>query len=334
MKISVIIPVYNAEKYLPVCLESLAIQTMRDFEVIIVDDCSTDSSRAVAENFLERFGGRLKIITLDKNTGSGSIPRNIGLEHARGEYVYFVDNDDLLIDNALETLYSLAQEYRTDVVYMEKFFTCNEEPVPQKFNTIEWQPELADDECIFESDNLSERVEKFLDKRFLCSPWSKFLRRDLLVDNDIKLPQMKIADDILWTFKIVCFAEKILRVSSRLYVHRQNSESVSRRKRTPQENIILSVSPLVDTLELFEEFMSSFELFRQNPDLRLRVLILFLRILFDDLDDDLKRMKPADVYEIILREFSAVGIAQPALSACLIVMTNIYLQTLKAKETS
>ena len=66
MKISVIIPVYNAEKYLGVCLESLLIQTFTDFEVILVNDCSTDSSIAVAESYLDKFGGRLKILHLKK----------------------------------------------------------------------------------------------------------------------------------------------------------------------------------------------------------------------------------------------------------------------------
>ena len=67
MKVSVIIPVYNAEKYLAVCLESLLIQTFADFEVIVVDDCSTDSSLAIAESYLEKFGGRLKILALEEN---------------------------------------------------------------------------------------------------------------------------------------------------------------------------------------------------------------------------------------------------------------------------
>ena len=66
MKVSVIIPMFNAEKYLAVCLESLLIQTLQDFEVIVVDDCSTDNSVAIAENYLEKFGGRLKIIALKK----------------------------------------------------------------------------------------------------------------------------------------------------------------------------------------------------------------------------------------------------------------------------
>ena len=125
-KVSVIIPVYNVEKYLAVCLESLLIQTFTDFEVIVVDDCSTDNSLAIAESYLERFGGRLKIFSLEENTGSGAVPRNVGLEVASGKYVYFVDDDDLLIDIALDTLFNYTEEYQAQVVYMEKFFSCGE----------------------------------------------------------------------------------------------------------------------------------------------------------------------------------------------------------------
>ena len=110
MKVSVIIPLYNAEKYLGVCLESLLIQTLQDFEVIVVDDCSSDNSCAVAESFLEKFSGRLKIIYLEKNTGSGAVPRNEGLRFSRGEYVFFMDADDLIIDNALEKRFTLPQK--------------------------------------------------------------------------------------------------------------------------------------------------------------------------------------------------------------------------------
>ena len=333
MKISVIVPVYNAENFLPVCLESLAIQTMRDFEVIVVNDCSTDSSLAVAESFVERFGGRLKIFSLPTNTGSAAVPRNVGLEQACGEYVYFVDNDDFVIDNALETLYNFAAEYRADVVYMEKFFLCGEEPVPTDLNPVEWMSQLADDELLIESDDLAERVGRFCDARFFCSPWSKFLRRQFLVDNAITLPQMKITDDILWTFKIVCLAKKILRVPARVYVHRNNMLSISHRTRLPEKHVALYASPMMIAVELFEEFMSRHEFFRRNPDRRLQVLMFFMRILFGDIEGDLKSLTPAQVYEIFRREFAASGSTHPALISCLVVMANIYYQTLKEKRS-
>lgn len=329
MKVSVIIPVYNAEKFLPVCLESLAIQTLRDFEVIVVDDCSTDSSLAVAESFIERFDERLKIFTLSANTGTGAVPRNVGLERACGDYVYFVDNDDFVIDDALETLYNFAAEYRADVVYMEKFFLCDEEPVPTDLNPVEWMSQLADDELLIESDDLAERVGRFCDTRFLCSPWSKFLRRQFLVDNAINLPRMKIADDILWTFKIVCLAKKILRVPARLYVHRNNMLSVSRRTDSPENRLELYASPMIVAVELFDEFMSRHEFFSRNPERRLQVLMFFMRILFGDIERDLKSLTPAQVYEIFRREFAAAGSTHPALISCLVVMANIYCQTLK-----
>lgn len=330
--VSVIVPVFNAEKYLPVCLESLLIQTFANFEVIVVDDCSTDQSLRVAESYLARFGGRMKIVSLEENTGSGGIPRNVGLDLSRGKYVYFVDNDDFLIDIALETLYDFAQEYRADVVFMEKFFLCAEKLVPEELNPIDWRAELSDENVLLESDNLAERLEKFLDQRFFCSPWSKFLRRDLLVDNAITLPQIKIADDIIWTFKIICAAKKILRISSRLYVHRDHKNSWSRCPRTPKESLNLYLSPLLDGTELFEEFMTAQAFFRRNPNLRLRMLMFFVSILLQETEADLKRLTPAEVYEMVLQKFSAAGSSHPALIACLFVMMNIYKNSLQEKS--
>ena len=149
-KVSVIIPMYNAEKYLSVCLESLLIQTFQDFEVIIVDDCSTDNSLAIAESFLERFGGRLKIISLEENTGSGAVPRNVGFEHASGKYIFFMDNDDLLIDIALETLYNYAEKNLATIVCMSKYFSCDEEIVPKNLTEETWSSDFIPDEAFFE----------------------------------------------------------------------------------------------------------------------------------------------------------------------------------------
>ncbi|MBR3746763.1 MAG: hypothetical protein IKN27_07375, partial [Selenomonadaceae bacterium] len=174
-------------------------------------------------------------------------------------------------------------------------------------------------------------VEKFLQQRFACSPWAKFFRRDFLIDNAITLPPMKVADDIIWTFKIICLAEKILRIPERLYVHRNNSRSVSNSAKSPQQTVKLWISPLITISERLEQFMNTLDFFKENPNARLRMQIYFVKLSFIDIRDALKSLKPAEVYEIIFREFSEAGSSQAALIACLIVMTNIYKRTLEER---
>lgn len=330
MKVSVIIPVYNAEKYLGVCLESLLIQTLTDFEVIVVDDCSTDASNALAESYLERFGGRLKIVTLPQNTGSGAVPRNVGLDFSCGEYVYFVDADDLLIDTALETLYACAAEYRADVVEMEKFFTCEVEPVPEDLKIAAWcYTDSFVEEPTFETEDIAERVKKFLASKFCWAPWAKLLRRDFLIDNAITFPRMTIAEDVVHTFELICLAKKILRVPVPLYVNRTNADSMMRRERTPEQMIKFRTSPLITGLEALDEFMRGLDYFNQNPVVRLQVLNFFLLMQIDNMKDALNALEPKEAYEIFQREFAGAGSSQPALIACLLTMNNLYRNELR-----
>ena len=324
-KISVIIPVYNAEKYLPVCLESLAAQTMQDFEVIIVDDCSTDSSVAIAENFLERFGGRLKIFSLPQNTGSGAIPRNEGLKFSRGEYVLFMDNDDLLVKDALAELYDAAKNFRADVVFMEHGYTCGEEIFPTVFTTANWS---NSDEPIeaptLETFDIAERVKKFLQAGYGWAPWTKFLRRDFLIANEINFPHVKISEDVPWTFKIICLAEKFLRVPNRLYVCRTVENSLSRAKRSPQEEIIFWLNPLLNGLDYLDEFISRIKFFEQNPKYRFEVTNFFVKMQLAGMLDAMDKLYLNELYEIFYREFSKGDGRHAALIANLLVFMNYY----------
>ena len=328
-KVSVIIPVFNAEKYLGVCLESLLIQTLQDFEVLVVDDCSTDSSVAVAESYLERFGGRLKVLALEENTGSGAVPRNVGLEYASGKYIFFADADDLLIDVALEELCNLAEENQVEVVYMDCGFLCGAEPFPKSIVAIQWDSDFAVEEPTFEPVALSERVEKFLKNGFVWSPWTKFLRRDFLIDNAINFPPMRISEDGSWTFEIICLAKKILRLPSPLYVWRSNEKSMTRSERSPERDLIFWSSPLIHGLEHLDDFMSGLEFFKQNPATRFQVLELFATIHFQKMSEAFDALEPQEAYEIFLREFSTAGSSQPALIAYLLVMNNLYRNELR-----
>ena len=318
-----IVPLFNAEKYLPVCLESLLIQTLTDFEVLVVDDCSTDSSVEIAESFLERFGGRLKIVTLEENTGSGSVPRNVGLDLSRGKYIYFVDNDDLLVDNALETLYTLAEEYRADVIHMDYYFEHHNSADPSEVSLMRWGNSNLQ-EVTLETNDLAKRVEKFLSQTFSWMPWTKFLRREFLVDNGIKFPRMTISDDLIWTFEILCLAKNFLRIPTPLYIYRANDASILRRKRTTEEKLIFWMNPLIGGFEILENFMNQIEFFVRNPRLRLRVLHFFGTTHFNLMEEYFKGLSSPEVWQIFMSEFKKAGSSQPALISYLIFIANIY----------
>ena len=112
--ISLVIPIYNVEKYLADCLTSCINQTLHNIEIICVNDCTLDNSRAITEDFARR-DSRIKIIDHEKNKGLGAA-RNTGLTHAQGEYVWFVDSDDYIAENACQLLYDTACLHQVDIL--------------------------------------------------------------------------------------------------------------------------------------------------------------------------------------------------------------------------
>ncbi len=322
MRVSVIIPLFNAEKFIGECLDSLLGQTLKDFEVIIVDDCSTDSSPALVDSYLESFGERLKIISLPMNTGNASVPRNEGLRFSRGEYVFFMDNDDLLLDNALETLYVCAENYRADVIYLEQGFICDEEKISESLTTVAWTPpEFVIGKINMETSDIAERLEILFSKGYSVTPWTKFLRRDFLIANKIDFPLIKISEDVLWTFKIICLAKNFLRVPNRLYVYRSVNDSWSRAKRKPPDKIKFWLAPLKDGLDYLEEFMDAEDFFARNPNYRFDVTNFFVKMQLAGMLDAVKNLNRYELYDIIHETFKG---RHAALIANLFIVMNFY----------
>lgn len=181
--------------------------------IIVVDDCSTDSSRAEVEKLLPHFDGRLKILSTEKNSGGAGVPRNIGIEHATGKYIMFLDADDFLLPTALADLYDAAEKFQADVVHTEKCFSFNdkgsatferEELCSQKCDTCDFVEEPT-----LEPAALRERLQRCIAGKFIWMPWSKLYRRDFLRDNRIEFPDMALTEDLVFCFKCLCFAEKL-----------------------------------------------------------------------------------------------------------------------------
>lgn len=113
IKVSVIVPVYNVKDYLNQCVDSLLSQTMNDFEIILVDDGSTDGSGEMCDDYSRQYE---KVRSFHKTNGGQGSARNFGVQHSLGEYIYFLDSDDWLVENALERLYIEAKEKQLDVL--------------------------------------------------------------------------------------------------------------------------------------------------------------------------------------------------------------------------
>ena len=299
--VSVIIPLYNAEKYLAECLESVLAQTLKNFEVIVVDDCSTDSSVAIVESYIPKFGGRLKLSHMDVNSGKPSMPRNKGLAVSRGEYIYFMDNDDLITPTALEELYKLAKRFDADVVYCEKYYTCGANRENLRL-TSEQKPGFVDKPTL-ETDYFPERIKKILEYSFIVMPWAYFSRRDLLTEHEISFPNI-IRDDSIWSWNLIFSAKKILRVPNAVYIWRNVKSSITRLEKTPQQTINFWLNPVILGVKTLHETLNKFDFFKKNPQYHYVMLSDFIKGSFDNvLFRTGFQLEPFAVYETIKKEF-------------------------------
>ena len=276
--VSVIIPLYNYEEYIRDCLDSLLEQTFRDFEVIIVDDCSTDKSVEIAESYIPKFNGRLIVTKMEKNTGSGGLPRNKGVLFSRGEYIQFLDADDMLTKTALAEMYALAKIYDADVIYCEKHYVTDKNG--RNISVKSFQKGTRVDEPKFESENLQERVDKILKGLFVYSTCFKFVKRNLLLENKITFPQICPSEDDIWTYGLIFYAKRFLHVPNAIYIRRLSETSVMRRERTPQQTINFWLNPVLFGAKSLDELMSRHAFFKENPSYRYNILKFFIGLKF------------------------------------------------------
>ena len=191
-KLSIIIPVYNVEKYLPKCLDSLLDDAVRDYEIIVVNDGSTDGSLAVAEGYRERYPDRITLISTD-NQGQGNA-RNIGIETACGEFLYFIDSDDYLTDGGLREMTAcLDDALYPDIgnkVFRRSLFTEHGIRFPIRV----WYEDMR---TIRKTYQFTERI------RYVPCAWHFYLQRPDSVTNTSRVHRnLEIipAVDDLWDF--------------------------------------------------------------------------------------------------------------------------------------
>lgn len=325
-KISVIIPMYNAKKYIGDTLDSLLAQTFPDFEVVVVDDCSTDNSVSIVQSYAEKFDGRLKISRTKKNSGAPGEPGNIGLSLSRGEYLSILDNDDALTPTAFEELYSVAKKFDADVVACEQFFYVPNEfwNDTEKIKTL--QPRSYSSIVPVSKPTLipfdvAERVQDCYNAKFLWPLWSKLIRRDFLVENEITFAK-NLMQDMLATCCIVYSAEKFVRVPNVINFYRVRKDSLWHNVGEPKKFFGKYVRALITGFEYLENFLSGREFFKQHPDMKNLALETYLREILAYLNKIYQKFPVHKFDEILRQEFSKSSVA--ALSAYVFSLMNVY----------
>ncbi|PWM76194.1 MAG: glycosyl transferase family 2 [Clostridium sp.] len=213
-KVSVIVPIYNVEKYLEKCINSLLSQTLEDIQIILVNDGSKDNSGNIAKEYEKNNKDR--VIYVEKENGGLSDARNYGLKYATGDFIAFLDSDDYIEKNAYEEMYNKAIEENAD--YVECDFIWK---FPNKIRVDKQYP-------------YKNKKEMLSFVRVVA--WNKLIKRQLITDNNLEFPKGLRYEDVEFTYKLIPFINKFAYVDKPFihYVQREGSIANVQNERTAE----------------------------------------------------------------------------------------------------
>lgn len=219
-KISVIIPVYNTEKYLVECLESVLQQTFSNYEVICVNDASTDASPIILNEYRNKFD-HISIINHRENRGL-SVARNTGMQYARGKYIMFLDSDDMLKPATMETLYTVAEANRVEIIY----FNCE----------VFYEQEFGKRQGFFVAPHQNFH-DIYTGQQLLCkykevnsvnySAACKFYLKDFIDTNNLYFYENILHEDVLYSFHCFMKAKRVMCLDDAFYLCRKRLNSIT-----------------------------------------------------------------------------------------------------------
>lgn len=238
--VSVVVPVYNSQDYLKKCMDSIVNQTYRNLDIILVDDGSTDNSGNICEEYAKK-DNRIKVIH-KKNGGNGDA-RNVGLENVSGDWIVWVDSDDVINTRHIEILLSVALENDADIVVGD-YHTIEDRENPKD--------ETIDSDIVKKAEIITEKHlydDSFVKRHSMIFtvPWCKISKKTVF--EDIKYP-VKIRHVDTWTtWKTYEKADKVMFIPATLYYWRNNPNSLSRNKFDNSQYTMLDA--YIEQLEYF-----------------------------------------------------------------------------------
>lgn len=239
-KVSIIVPVYNVERYIVRSMDSLVNQTLKDIEIIVVNDGSTDNSKKLIEIYQKKYPNKIKLV--DKKNGGLSDARNYGIPYATGEYIAFLDSDDYVELNTYEKMYNKAKEDDSDLVECDFIW---EYPDRKKIDTGK----------IYNNKN-----EMLTYARVVA--WNKLIKRSLIEEHKMEFPKGLRYEDVEFFYKMVPYYNKVSFVKEPLihYIQRSSSISNTQNERTKEIFTIMdNVIKYYKENNLYEEYKTELE---------------------------------------------------------------------------
>jgi glycosyltransferase involved in cell wall biosynthesis len=216
LKVSVIVPVFNAEKYLDQCITSILNQSLQNIEIIIINDGSTDRSKDVILDYCKKDG---RIIFIDSINKGVSAARNAGIKIAKGQYVGFVDADDYLDSQMYELLYENAENHKAEMVVANIFKIDNDLTTISRLQLI--------DEVIDIDKNKEAIINDFLRFKFDYANWNKIYSNELIQKNHIFFEEtISMWEDILFNLIFIQYAKVVVTLKNCLYYYRVIDSSI------------------------------------------------------------------------------------------------------------
>ena len=239
-KVSVIVPIYNVEKYLEKCINSLLSQTLEDIQIILVNDGSKDNSGNIAKEYEKNNKNR--IIYVEKENGGLSDARNYGLKYATGDFIAFLDSDDYIEKNAYEEMFNKAIEENADHVECDFIWEF-----PNKIRVDKQYP-------------YKNKKEMLSFVRVVA--WNKLIKRQLIIDNNLEFPKGLRYEDVEFTYKLIPFINKFTYVDKPFihYVQREGSIANVQNERTAEIFTVLdNVIEFYKKNNIYEEYRDELE---------------------------------------------------------------------------
>jgi len=223
-KVSIVVPIYNVESYLERCIQTLLNQTLKDIEIILIDDGSPDHCPQICNEYAQK-DSRIKVIH-KKNAGLG-YARNSGLEIARGKYLAFVDSDDYVEANMYEILYNKIKDSNSDVVFCNYKENYGNGYYVEKKDFTQEMIFLEDDINDFSLDSIASAPGIKKERKFAFSVWRGLFRNDIIKKNNLQFVSERryVSEDIPFLLDYFHYCKKITFIPHILYVYTQTNQT-------------------------------------------------------------------------------------------------------------